>query len=180
MGDWRDVVNLYAKLETCRPFVSRWPIWGGPRHDRHPFDRPMRVRSRDAPPRDRRRCPARDRDGTNARRRLDTSNARALWGGLASATRVARAARAVPSNRRGSPLRDVPVRRRHLAAIVTQRANLGIDRTPCHRSGHRHDLHVDRDGLRLCAVCNGAAQRFPCSRTALELERNERGLQRQG
>ena len=35
----------------------------------------------------------------------------------------------------------------------------------------RHDMHIDRDGVNVCVVCDGAAQRFSCSRESLKIER---------
>ena len=58
-------------------------------------------------------------------------------------------------------------------ARILKRANLGLDRTPCGRCGHREDMHADRDGLRVCVVCSGIG-RWPCSPQSLELERAER------
>lgn len=43
------------------------------------------------------------------------------------------------------------------------RANLGIDRGPCDRCGHRKDQHVPRGDVMLCVVCDGSSQIWPCS-----------------
>ena len=57
---------------------------------------------------------------------------------------------------------------------MPKRANLGLDRRPCTRSGHRGDFHQERDKLRICIVCQNIG-RWPCSSEFLELMRAERG-----
>jgi len=57
---------------------------------------------------------------------------------------------------------------------MPKRANLGLDRRPYTRSGHRGDLHQERDKLRICIVCQNIG-RWPCSSESLELMRAELG-----
>jgi len=55
---------------------------------------------------------------------------------------------------------------------MSPRANLGIDRRPCDRCGHRRDMHVDHDDLLACVVCSNGASIWPCSKTRLDAERD--------
>ena len=56
------------------------------------------------------------------------------------------------------------------------RCSLGLDRTPCARCGHRHDMHVDRDGVLVCVVCDRSATIWPCSPERLGDEQREAQL----
>lgn len=59
---------------------------------------------------------------------------------------------------------------------VVKRADLGLDRRPCDRCGHRGDMHViEADGLRTCVVCSQVSQRFPCSRNSLTVGPSSEG-----
>ncbi len=42
------------------------------------------------------------------------------------------------------------------------RDNLGLNRTTCERCGHREDQHVDREGARVCIVCDRREPKGPC------------------
>ncbi len=58
---------------------------------------------------------------------------------------------------------------------MPKRVDLGLDRTPCERCGHRRDMHAAPDeGLLVCIVCKNIG-RWPCSPESLELMRAKRG-----
>ncbi len=44
-----------------------------------------------------------------------------------------------------------------------KRLTRGLDRRACNRCGHARHLHVEREDLIICVVCDRVSQIWPCS-----------------